>query len=89
MSSTHDLSQRPGFAILLHRIDPARNMRRFYRIDILPDLFGSVLLMKQWGRIGSRGQCQARRFEDAATAHAAMLAHARRKERRGYSAQAE
>nr|WP_281806109.1 hypothetical protein [Methylocystis echinoides] len=28
-------------------------MRRFYRINILPDLFGSVLLMKQWERIGS------------------------------------
>ncbi|MEK4031906.1 WGR domain-containing protein [Methylocystis sp. IM3] len=27
-------------AILLHRIDPAKNMHRFYRLDIAPDLFG-------------------------------------------------
>jgi predicted DNA-binding WGR domain protein len=85
MSSPHDLSQRPG---LPHRIDPARK-RRFYRINILPDLFDSVLLMKQWDRIGSTRQCQVPRFEDAATAHAALLAHARHKEKRGYAAPAE
>jgi predicted DNA-binding WGR domain protein len=34
-------------AVELRRIDPAQNMRRFYRLDIQPDLFGGVLLMKQ------------------------------------------
>ena len=29
-----------GSAIILHRMDPARNMRRFYRLDVQPDLFG-------------------------------------------------
>jgi predicted DNA-binding WGR domain protein len=84
----HGLPQFPE-PVLLHRIDPARNMRRFYRLDVLPDLFGGVLLVKHWGRIGSRGQCQTRRFEDAAAANIAMRAQARRKERRGYAAQAE
>ena len=36
-------------------IDPAKNIRRFYRLDTQPDLFGGVFLMKEWGRIGSRG----------------------------------
>ena len=27
----------------LRRIDPTRNMRRFYRLDIAPDLFGGFL----------------------------------------------
>jgi hypothetical protein len=27
-------------AIILHRTDPATNMRRFYRLDVQPDLFG-------------------------------------------------
>ncbi|MEK4031903.1 WGR domain-containing protein [Methylocystis sp. IM3] len=89
MSSTHDLSQQPGLAILLHRIAPARNMRRFYRINILSDLFGSVPLMKQWESIGSTRQSQVWRFEEAATAHAALFAHARHKERRGCAAPAE
>jgi predicted DNA-binding WGR domain protein len=26
-------------AVHLRRIDPARNMRRFYRLDVRPDLF--------------------------------------------------
>ncbi|CAJ0878987.1 hypothetical protein AMST5_03018 [freshwater sediment metagenome] len=32
-------------ALELHRTDPARKMRRFYRLDIELDLFGGVLLM--------------------------------------------
>jgi predicted DNA-binding WGR domain protein len=28
-------------AILLHRIDPAKNMHRFYGLDVRPDLFGA------------------------------------------------
>ena len=31
-------------AVELHRIDPTQNMRRFYRLDMQPDLFGGVLL---------------------------------------------
>jgi predicted DNA-binding WGR domain protein len=30
-------------AVTLHRIDPARNMRRFYRLDLQPDLFGAYV----------------------------------------------
>ena len=39
----------------LHRLDPARNMFRFYRLAIEPDLFGGVRLLRQWGRIAARG----------------------------------
>jgi hypothetical protein len=42
-------------AVYLARIDPARNMRRFYRLDVQPDLFGGFAVMKEWGRIGARG----------------------------------
>lgn len=45
----------------LRRIGPARNMRRFYRFDVQPDLFGGVLLVKEWGRIGARGRRVAER----------------------------
>jgi predicted DNA-binding WGR domain protein len=70
----------------LRRIDAARNMRRFYRLDMQPDLFGGVLLVRQWGRIGARGRVVAERFEDKALAAAALAQHAARKARRGYSA---
>ena len=59
-------------AIELRRIDPARNMRRFYRLDIEPDLFGGFLLMKAWGRIGASGQIKAERYDDEAPALAAL-----------------
>jgi len=36
-------------AVELCRVDPSRNMRRFYRLDVQPDLFGGVLLLKQLG----------------------------------------
>lgn len=73
-------------AVELRRIDAARNMRRFYRLDIERDLFGGFLFMKQWGRIGARGRVTAERFDDEAPALAALQQHAARKRRRGYLA---
>jgi predicted DNA-binding WGR domain protein len=70
----------------LHRIiDVAQNMRRFYRLDIQPDLFDGFLLMKQWGRIGSHGCKIAQRYDAQALATAALQRHAERKSRRGYA----
>jgi predicted DNA-binding WGR domain protein len=40
-------------AIILHRIDPVKNMRRFYGLDVRRDLFGQWCLIREWGRIGS------------------------------------
>jgi predicted DNA-binding WGR domain protein len=70
--------------IELRRIDPARNMRRFYRLDMQPDLFGGVLLMKQWGRIGTAGRIMDEPHPTEALAVAAMQRQAERKRRRGY-----
>jgi predicted DNA-binding WGR domain protein len=43
-------------SVTLYRIDPARNMQRYYHLDIQPDLFGSHCLIHEWGRIGRSGQ---------------------------------
>jgi predicted DNA-binding WGR domain protein len=72
-------------ALTLYRIDPSRNMRRFYALDVQPDLFGGVLLMKQWGRIGTKGRITAERFETADLAALALSEQRRCKERRGYT----
>ena len=72
-------------AVHLRRIDPTRNMRRFYRLDLQPDLFGGVLLMKAWGRIGARGRIVVEPYETEALAAAALQRHADRKRRRGYA----
>ena len=45
-------------AITLTRTDAARNMKRFYKLDIQLDLFGAWCLVREWGRIGQPGQVQ-------------------------------
>jgi predicted DNA-binding WGR domain protein len=72
-------------AVHLHRIDPARNMRRFYRLDVQPDLFGGFAVVKEWGRIGARsGRLVGEWHLTEAQAVAAVQRQAKRKRRRGY-----
>lgn len=71
-------------AIQLKRIDPERNMRRFYRMTIQPDLFGGVSVVREWGRIGARGQVKVERHDDEGRAVSALMEHAAAKKRRGY-----
>jgi predicted DNA-binding WGR domain protein len=39
----------------LTRIDPARNINRFYVVQVMPSLFGEWTVMREWGRRGSPG----------------------------------
>ncbi|TPP05975.1 WGR domain-containing protein [Rhizobium glycinendophyticum] len=71
-------------AIHLHRIDPAKNMARFYLVTIEETLFGETIVRRHWGRIGTHGQSRTQlveRVEDAPVM-AARLCHVKR--RRGY-----
>ena len=69
---------------LLHRVDPDLNMARFYRVEVLPDLFGEIIVERRWGRIGSRGQCRAASYPSTSLAEAAASRLIGTKERRGY-----
>lgn len=71
--------------VYLRRHDPARNMARFYRMQVLPTLFGEWDLVREWGRIGQGGQVKAGAFESLAEASAAMERFARQKVSRGYA----
>jgi predicted DNA-binding WGR domain protein len=73
-------------AIILTRSDAARNMRRYYRPDVQPDLFGHWCLIREWGRIGSAGQMRNAPYPTPAEADAALNKQRQAKERRGYSA---
>jgi len=68
----------------MRRIDPARNMRRFYRMSIQPDLFGGASLVREWGRIGARGQMMIEQHPDEGRAVTALMKLAAVKKRRGY-----
>lgn len=67
----------------------ARNMHRFYRLDIEPDLFRGALLMKASGRIGTRRRAVAACCDNKDTVLAALQKSAERKKRRGYLAKPE
>ena len=68
----------------LRRVDPARNMARFYSMDVERDLFGRVVLVRRWGRIGTAGRTRLDEHPDEGRALAALLAIEARKKRRGY-----
>jgi predicted DNA-binding WGR domain protein len=86
VSSSSRMSRSPKKtdAIALARIDPKRNMKRFYTAMLWPDLFGGVSLVREYGRIGQPGQL---RVESYADLHAATVARDRllaRKRHKGY-----
>jgi predicted DNA-binding WGR domain protein len=68
----------------LTRIDPARNMARFYHLSLQPTLFGEVALLRVWGRIGAGGQQRMHCFAGVEAALAAQARLERAKRRRGY-----
>ena len=39
----------------LTRIDPTRNINRFYVVAVTPTLFGEWAVLREWGRRGSPG----------------------------------
>lgn len=68
----------------LRRIDPAENMRRFYRLQVQRDLFGGASLVREWGRLGCRGRILVERHADEGGAITALLDLAQRKRQRGF-----
>lgn len=71
-------------ALVLTRIDAGKNMQRFYKLDIQPDLFGGWSLIREWGRLGRAGQVRIQNFPTRGTADLAMVGHYSRKARKGY-----
>jgi predicted DNA-binding WGR domain protein len=70
--------------LVLHRIEPEQGIRRFYSLMIERDLFGTIRLVRNWGRIGTRGQEMVEVFADEIGAGQAPEAIAQVKRRRGY-----
>lgn len=72
-------------AMMLRRVDPTRNMSRFWSARLQPSLFEEVLLVRAWGRIGSRGQERSYWFASRQAALAAFEKITAAKRRRGYA----
>ena len=71
-------------AVHLERTDRARNMQRYYSLEVAPDLFGGHALVRAWGRIGRSTTIRIERHGSEAEALAALLEWTGRKRRKGY-----
>lgn len=70
--------------IKLRRIDPVKNMRRFYLMTVQRDLFGGATLLREWGRIGSAGKLHQSHHVDEGQAVDELATLAQQKFKRGY-----
>ena len=84
VGETLPMSLREPEPVHLRRIDPAQNMRRFYSLSVQPTLFGGASLIRDWGRIGTRGQTMMETFDTTDDADLAFERLERNKRRRGY-----
>jgi predicted DNA-binding WGR domain protein len=73
-----------GPSVVLDRIHPAQNQRRFYAASVTADLFGNILLFRNWGRIGTGGRVRFDLYSGTPEAMTALEKLSRTKHRRGY-----
>ena len=74
-----------GDDLYLERRDASRNMARFYAFSVEQDLFGALLAVRRWGRIGTRGRTVSLPCPDMKSARAALESVVVSKRQRGYS----
>lgn len=70
--------------LVLERVDPTRNIARYYVLAIEPSLFGDTALVREWGRIGGWGRRRLDLYVKDTDAFIALHDWLARKIRRGY-----
>ena len=70
----------------IERRDLAKNMLRFYALQVTSNLFGEWCLLRVWGRIGRRGQMRTEYFWTQDEAQDALWEAENRKRKCGYLA---
>jgi predicted DNA-binding WGR domain protein len=68
----------------LTRTDPARNMNRFYIVDVTPTLFGEWAVLREWGRRGSPGTLRLDSYRAREEAQSVEQRTIKRRLHRGY-----
>lgn len=75
----------------LERHDDDANVHRFYVLDIVRDLFGQLILIRRFGRVGAGSRSGAgsgreihQCFDSRSEAGVALAAIVQQKQRRGY-----
>jgi len=70
--------------IVLTRIRPEKNERRFYAVDVSRDMFGQISVSRNWGRIGTSGRQRYDPYPNIRAAQQALDVIANSKWKRGY-----
>jgi predicted DNA-binding WGR domain protein len=76
----------PPRPITLRRIEPTKNMARFYALEVEQDLFGQHVLVRRWGRIGTVGKIRLDEHTGEGEAIASLQRLQAAKRRKGYRA---
>lgn len=58
----------------LEKRQSAKNVARFYRMTVMPNLFGEWTLCREWGRVGQGGQVRMDWFDSEDQAIGALIA---------------
>ena len=72
------------YHLYVERVDPDRNMARFYTLAIEPTLFSTPRLLRRWGRIGTSGRTMVHHFDREEEAVTLFLALLRERRAHGY-----
>ena len=78
------MQRKDQFRLHLLRIDPSRNMARFYELALEDGLFGEVLITRRWGRLGTHGRSKTQFANSEIEGLEILLALLRAKRCRGY-----
>lgn len=70
--------------LYLERIDAGQNMARFYCLAVEVDLFGDIVSIRRWGRIGGSGRQITSQWESVTDALGDIERYAAAKRQRGY-----
>ena len=73
------------FHIHLARTDCARNVARFYELSLDRTLFGDLVVIRRWGRIGTLGRSRQEPVQSEIHGLRRLLRALRIKRRRGYA----
>lgn len=68
----------------LMKMEPESAARHFYRMELMPGLFGDWSLVREWGRVGQSGQIRVDWFDDEGEAKDARFVIQMEKAKRGY-----
>jgi predicted DNA-binding WGR domain protein len=85
-AATPPPGQVPPFTreLRLVSVDDSRNRARFYVLQWQPTLWGTVALVRIWGRIGSSGRAQVLSYADTPQLDAAVVRVVHRRLQHGY-----